>query len=120
MNQLASSNISTVETISKDCDFVLDVGNPVARRLKVSSKVLTAASRYFEALLGPHFREGQTLIQSGTVIVPTPEDDPQAMSDMCNLLHGRSIPELLSQSILASRILHLAITLDKVCSPDQT
>lgn len=53
----------------------------------VSSKILTLASRVFAVMLGPNFLEGQRS-PSGTLgPVTLPDDDADAMTLLCQILH---------------------------------
>lgn len=38
-------------------------------------------------MLGPHFKEGRALAEKGTVEILLPEDDAQAMTTMCKIMH---------------------------------
>ena len=88
---------TTVMALSKDCDpagdLVLKVGSgDEATLIRVHSKVLSLASPVFAAMLSPRFAEGKTLEDNkGTVDSPTainlPDDDPEAMSLICRILH---------------------------------
>ena len=53
----------------------------------VSSKVLTLASRVFSAMLGPHFLEGQRSASGTLAPIPLPDDDADAMTTLCHILH---------------------------------
>ena len=83
--------------LSNDCDpagdIVLKVGSKdEATLIRVHSKVLSLASPIFATMLSPRFAEGQALEENkGTVDSPTaidlPDDDPEAMSLICRILH---------------------------------
>lgn len=81
----------TIETqvISAKGDILLDVGTPVTKRLRVSSKALMSASQSFLVLFGPSFSQRQLLQSSDAVNIAAPEDDGLAMTDMCMLIHGQ-------------------------------
>ena len=83
--------------LSNECDpagdivLKLDSGDEEAL-IRVHSKVLSLASPVFAAMLSPRFAEGQALEEKkGTVNSPTaidlPDDDPEAMSLICRILH---------------------------------
>ena len=58
------------------------------RELLVNSKILTLASPVFKAMLSSKFREGNTIRSSQQpLVVPLPEDDPDAMEVLLNSLH---------------------------------
>lgn len=70
-------------------------------------------SPVFAALLGPHFLEGQTpRTSSNPVEIPLLEDDAQAMSDLCRLLHHTPVPELASTEDL-DRVVAFALAAHK-------
>lgn len=79
----------------------------------MSSATLKATSPVFAVLLGPRFAEGQHQgrTKQPKVIAP-PEDEPQAMSDVCCLLHGKSVNGFL-QRVDGSRLLDQGIGTDK-------
>jgi hypothetical protein len=52
--------------------------------------ILAHASPVFKALLGPHFREGNTFAASSSVEIPLPDDDPDVMEAICLVLHMRN------------------------------
>jgi hypothetical protein len=54
-------------------------------RLRVSSKVLSVASPVFTACMRPYIRGTPTRGRSYSV--PLPDDDPEAMYILCNVLH---------------------------------
>ena len=60
--------------------------------LLVSSKVLSLASPVFAALVGPGFREGNNIQRGDCPVIELLDDDPAAMSIVCNLLHFRYDP----------------------------
>lgn len=111
---------SILEQIATHGDVVLEVGRDVEdapAQMLVSSAVLSMASRSFAALLGPRFQEGRQDRSTGSpALVALPDDQPQAMSDMCNLLHLRDVPEL--QVCEPERIVALAVVIDKYCCVD--
>lgn len=83
--------------LSNDCDptgdIVLKLGSKdEATLIRVHSKVLSLASPVFAAMLSPRFAEGKALEKNKrTVDSPTtidlPDDDPEAMSLICRILH---------------------------------
>lgn len=75
-------------------DLMLLVG-PDKELIRVSSKVLSLASPVFARMLGPHFAEGQSLLEKGSLensaVSPTEvtlrDDDPEAMILFCDTVH---------------------------------
>lgn len=61
----------------------------------VHSKVLTAVSPVFRAMLTGNFGEGVLLRSVGGIIIRLPEDNLDAMLILINLLYGRAIPDPL-------------------------
>ena len=108
--------------LSNDCDpagdIVLKLGSDDEETLiRVHSKVLSLASPVFAAMLSPRFAEGQALEENkGTVDSPTainlPDDDPEAMSLICRVLHfkddatqGKSYPSkiLIGMAVICDK-----------------
>ena len=58
--------------------------------LRASSKHLTHASPISHRMLGPDFKEGGILKAQGSVAIPLPDDDPDAMIILLNIIHGRT------------------------------
>ncbi|KAL0945021.1 uncharacterized protein CTRU02_202908 [Colletotrichum truncatum] len=65
--------------------------------LKVSSKVLQLNSPVFKAMLGGKFKEGTELAEKSASSAPyeleLPDDDVDAMSILCQILHNVYVPE---------------------------
>ncbi|PVH85234.1 hypothetical protein DL98DRAFT_409677 [Cadophora sp. DSE1049] len=80
-------------------------------RMQVSSKHLAMASPVFKAMLAHGFAEGEALRTQGKVEIPLPDDDPEAMAVLLDIIHGRSrrVPREVSVTQLAL----LAIVIDK-------
>ena len=82
-------NIQPHETMQK---FTIDPEGDVHlslrdRELLVSSKVLSLASPVFKKLFGPHFSEGSRVEAKNPGHVDLHDDDPEAMTSLCYLLH---------------------------------
>ena len=68
---------------------------PEKELIRASSKVLSLASPVFARMLGPHFAEGRSLLEKGSLgnsaACPTevtlPDDDPEAMILFCDTIH---------------------------------
>ncbi|ORY11344.1 hypothetical protein BCR34DRAFT_624859 [Clohesyomyces aquaticus] len=78
-------------------DVILVVG-PDKRRLQVDSVFLKKASKYFAAMLGPNFSEGQNLGVGEPKEVSMPEDSSDALEIICNNVHLRldAVPDHLN------------------------
>ena len=83
-------------------DVLLLLGPSKNVSLRVSSKALTLASPVFAAMFSPRFSEGQPLSSSTEVrSVPLPEDDPEAMTQICYAIHFyATVPRTISMSLL--------------------
>ncbi|KAE8450346.1 hypothetical protein EG329_006420 [Mollisiaceae sp. DMI_Dod_QoI] len=109
--EVTSSDTSSAD-VAPDGDVIFLVG-PEEHRLRVYSLILKNASKVFSAMLGPHFSEGQTLLQPNTPVIsiPLPEDDFDSMVIICNILHGRN--ETFIEPLKPIQILNVAIAADK-------
>ena len=100
------------DNIAETGDLILVTG-PQEERLRVHSLILSMVSKPMRVLLGPDFKEGQTLATSGPepAEIMLPEDDAMAMSVMCRVLHHQ---EDLAVSQLAPNVaLKVATLADK-------
>ncbi|KAF2724968.1 hypothetical protein K431DRAFT_343440 [Polychaeton citri CBS 116435] len=105
--------------IAHDGDVILRVGGGESKlidgsnalNLRVSSHVLSNASRVFKALFSPRFSEGATLSSVGSVEIPLPNDEPESMRIMCAALHFKLKPE--DDNISSPTLLSLARLSDK-------
>lgn len=95
---------------SSDGDVVLVVG-PQNVRLKVHSQCLRCASKVFDVMLGPKWREGQKLSKGLPPEVSLVEDDVDALRTICCVIHHRNddVPE----SLTPHEVLEIAIQADK-------
>ena len=86
-------------------------GTDTPANLLVSSKVLSLASPVFAALLGPKFLEGNHIRRGDSPIIELHDDDPAAITLICNILHYRydSVPTQLE----AEQLRQIAILCDK-------
>jgi hypothetical protein len=101
-----------IVNIDSGGDVLFIVGcDQLIARLLVSSKVLSLASPVFAAMFSPRFKEGSSLDPACPSEVPLPDDDPEAMTLLCNCLHFRTdhIPRNVEFSLLKA----LAILCDK-------
>ncbi|KAK5087938.1 hypothetical protein LTR05_002154 [Lithohypha guttulata] len=93
-----------------DVILVVGSGEDIVK-LKVNSMFLRAASKTFEALLGPNYAEGQALSYDNPPELPLPEDDPSAMTTVCYCLHFKQ--HLVPENPDANQILEVAKAVDK-------
>jgi hypothetical protein len=78
--------------------------------MRASSKYLMRASPVFKAMLKPNFPEGATLLFTGKVEVPLPDDDPIAFSILMDIVHGKpGVPRHVSLLLLTA----LSVLVDK-------
>jgi hypothetical protein len=86
-------------------------GTDTSANLLVSSKVLSLASPVFAALLGPKFLEGNNIRRGVCPVIELHDDDPAAITLICNILHYRydSVPTQLE----AEQLGQIAILCDK-------
>ncbi|KAF2495477.1 hypothetical protein BU16DRAFT_390775 [Lophium mytilinum] len=106
----ADQSSTAVVEIARNGNVILVVG-PRERRLQVCSTVLKNASKYFNAMFGPHFSEGQDLRVARPKEVPMPEDDANVLEILCNIIHHRNdaVPETLS----GTEVFDVAVAADK-------
>lgn len=80
-------------------------------RMRVSSRHLILVSPFFRALLESSFAEGLSLTSAGTAEVPLPEDDPQALQILLNIIHGhmRKVP----RSVNIGTLTQVSVLIDK-------
>ncbi|KAL8826155.1 MAG: hypothetical protein Q9191_003979 [Dirinaria sp. TL-2023a] len=98
------SNIIEIDP-DGDVQLQLSLGEDDNREflvLKVASKTLTLASPVFNKMLNSSFKEGIAKTTKGSVAIPLPEDDSEAMTIICRALHNMNdlVPEQLSTTLL--------------------
>lgn len=103
-----SSN--SVTDIATDGDVILVVG-PERRKLRVHSFILKNVSMVFNAMFGPHFKEGQGLGGAYPKEIPLPEDSADALELICCVIHSRN--DAVPYSLSPSEVLQVAIAADK-------
>ena len=103
----SSTEISKI-VIDSDGDVILVLAGT---ELQVSTKVLGVASPVFKAMFGPHFLEGTELNTTSLRHIALPEDNPEAMTTLCNILHHRS--EDVSQEASYQALEDTAVLCDK-------
>jgi hypothetical protein len=69
------------------CGTTNDGGTP--RKITASSRILSAASPVFKAMLSPRFKEGAALATAGSLELVLEDDNPTVMAAICDLLHHR-------------------------------
>jgi hypothetical protein len=96
--------------IAANGDVILLIGFHKTRIL-VNSVVLRNASRYFNAMFGPNFSEGQDLKGSVIKEIPMPDDNAAALEILFNIIHLRNaaVPECLKPN----EVFELAVVADK-------
>ena len=57
------------------------------KELRVSSKIMSTASKVFEVMLRPVFKEGVDLANDEKCHISLPDDDPVAMLALCCIIH---------------------------------
>tara|TARA_R110002003_G_scaffold848_4_gene21695 strand:- start:507 stop:1010 length:504 start_codon:yes stop_codon:yes gene_type:complete len=81
------------------------------RSIQVNSVVLGNASKYFNAMFGLNFSEGQDLKRSVIKEIPMPDDNAVALEVLFNIIHLRNhaVPEYLKPN----EVFELAVVSDK-------
>ncbi|CZR63200.1 uncharacterized protein PAC_13097 [Phialocephala subalpina] len=87
--------------------------SPEKKRLRVYSLIIKHTSKVFAILFGPQFNEGQNLLNANaqTVEILLPEDDPEAMAVICNVIHGQN--DAIIEPLNPTQILKISIAADK-------
>lgn len=85
-------------------------------RLRVYSVVLRLASPVFKAMFGPHFSEGQNLSAANPKEVPLPDDPPEAMTIICEMLHHHNRSGPAPKGVLLRAIVTLVDKYDLVAA----
>jgi BTB/POZ domain len=110
-NEAHSSTTGRVESPASSSSSGGSGSEPGEVRMRVSSKHLTLVSPVFKSLLKGGFLEAQALSSAGTAEVSLPDDDPQALEILLNIIHGRSKKVPLEVSV--AKLTELAILVDK-------
>jgi hypothetical protein len=100
--------------IDPNGDVILELSHPDGKtHLLISSKVLSLASPVFAAMFRSRFKEGlgNHSMAESTYVIPLPEDDAEAFTLLCNVIHFRfdDIPRKPDLTCLE----HLAFICDK-------
>ncbi|OAL46985.1 hypothetical protein IQ07DRAFT_647258 [Pyrenochaeta sp. DS3sAY3a] len=101
----------TIE-IARNGNVILVIG-PQQKRIRVCSMVLSNASRYFQAMFGPHFSEGQglTFNPADPKEIEMPEDDADALELVCCIIHVRN--DVVPNVLAPQKLLEFLATADK-------
>ncbi|TGO06991.1 hypothetical protein BTUL_0362g00030 [Botrytis tulipae] len=119
---VGDGEVGVLETVEEDADGNVNV-NEIAEKEKnkkelkeihmlVSSKHMVLVSPVFKAMLQwSNFKEGYAMKAHGKVEVPLPDDDPDAMRILVDIVHchHKDVPRKVKLSLLT----HLAILVDK-------
>ncbi|PGH09680.1 hypothetical protein AJ80_07631 [Polytolypa hystricis UAMH7299] len=84
---------------------------PTEISVKVSSKHLIVASPVLAALLNGKFREGHELQMTGTTEIALPDDNPDIMVALLNIIHG--FPGKVPRHLNLEALLEVAVLVDK-------
>ena len=103
--------VSIDTTMAEDADDVVFLVGPPgkAKRIRVSATVLSHASKVFSAMLSPGFLEGSPSM-FGSKQISLPDDDPEATTWICDVLHFR---ENVSHDVSFRLMEKIAILCDK-------
>ncbi|KAK5938090.1 hypothetical protein PMZ80_009679 [Knufia obscura] len=93
-------------------DVILVVGgDDKILKLRTDSHMRRAASDAFAALFGPDFAEGKHLSYETAKEIPLPDDDPQAMKLICQVIHLKH--SLVPDQLESNQLLRVAKLVDK-------
>lgn len=99
------SDTGTLLIIVGDLDKAAEV-----KIIQVSEAHLSHASSVFKALLGDKFKEGQATRKLGDWYSQLPDDNPEAVLLLCNILHLNTTKIKVSET---TELCELAIVVDK-------
>ncbi|KAL1640813.1 hypothetical protein SLS58_006636 [Diplodia intermedia] len=108
----ATDAVEPVKAIAPTGDIVLLLCN--GTRLRVHSVVLKLASPVFRAMFGPHFSEGQNLSEANPKEVPLPDDPPESMTLICEILHHQHPSSSVRSKLLLEPLVSLVHKYDLV------
>ncbi len=109
-SQTSSGPKGQLVTIAQGGDVIFVVGDE-QRQLRVHSLFLRTVSPVFNAMLGPRYKEGANLMPDSPMSILLPEDDPDAMETIFNIIHFRT--DAVSDQHEPEAVLRLAIATDK-------
>jgi hypothetical protein len=109
------TDATPIVTIDPEGDIAIELSRGEDKvQLRVSSKVLSLASSVFARMFKSKFREGQSLSNAnstGLVVIPLTDEDEDAFTLLCNILHFRM--SVIAQTPSLSCLLNLATICDK-------
>ncbi|KAK5128364.1 hypothetical protein LTR85_003032 [Meristemomyces frigidus] len=104
-----------VNDVDPNGDVVLICGDPSQRsritRTRVSSAIMGYSSSVFKAMFSGRFKEGREITCSGMAEVSLPDDDPEMMLILCQILHLRH--DAVPRTLKPLQLLKLAELCDK-------
>lgn len=83
---------------------------PPKAKFQVSSKHLTLASGYFHGRLAADWSEGRVLAENGIAVLQMPNVDPEALTILLNIIHGRS--RQVPRAVIFDSLVELTILTD--------
>ncbi|KAH7350753.1 hypothetical protein BKA65DRAFT_593644 [Rhexocercosporidium sp. MPI-PUGE-AT-0058] len=78
--------------------------------MRASSRHLMLASPTFLSMLSPGYKEGGILQAQGSVVIPLPDDDPDALIILLNIIHGKT--RLVPREVDLQTLAELATLVD--------
>jgi hypothetical protein len=114
MSKIIPKDEVTVVNFYPNADIILEVGRPDGKtHLLVASCCLALASPVFNKMLDSQFREGvdNRSTPGRPFLIPLPEDDADALTLLCNVIHHRMDDVARSPSLTCLK--SLAIVCDK-------
>ncbi|PWW77323.1 hypothetical protein C7212DRAFT_185705, partial [Tuber magnatum] len=91
---------------------VLAILPTTSAKLRISSKVLSTASPVFRSMFSPRFREGAALASAtGLTEIEFPDDSPQALETIFNVLHFRH--DCVGEGFDHDALYKIALVVDK-------
>ena len=101
---------SETHAIASTGDIILVVGEEKTE-LRVHSVCMRIASKVFDAMLGPHFSEGQPSKGDLPKEITMPDDNATAMAMICTVIHHRN--DLLPDVPEPGELAEIALAADK-------
>jgi hypothetical protein len=110
VNGPPSRSVDTFD-ICEDDDVVLVVGPAKEASLRVHSQCLRCSAKVVAKMLSPPWAESQHLSSDCPREIPLPEDDPEAMRQICYVIHHRN--NEVSENWSPEQVLQVAILAEK-------
>ena len=109
---MVEGNEQSVLELAREGDLILGLGkDETQKKLRVHSLFLRHASKVFEAMFSPRFKEGHILSSTCPEAIPFPDDNVDAMVEMCSVIHHRN--ECTTELLDADQIYNVAVAADK-------